>query len=98
MEDCARPAVAQDIFSAQEISSTADTSGISHYRYVQLYVNVVTFRDNGTSSRSVESIHFEVTPEMTATLAALEEIERTGEPDDTARGGYSEAPAEVSAP
>lgn len=98
MKDCARPAVAQDIFSAQEISSTADTSGISHYRYVELYVNVVTFRDNGTSSRSVESIHFEVTPEMTATLAALEEIERTGEPDDTARGGYSEAPAEVSAP
>lgn len=81
MEDCARPAVAQDIFSAQENPSTADTSGISHYRYVELYANVVTFHDDGSSSRSVDTIGFEVTPAMTSTLAVLEEIERTCEPD-----------------
>lgn len=92
MEDCARPAVTQDIFSAQENPSTADTSGISHYRYVELYANVVTFHDDGSSSRSVDTIGFEVTPAMTSTLAVLEEIERTCEPD------ASPVPAEEAVP
>lgn len=87
MEDCARPEIAQDIFSAQEGTATSDGSSVIEYRYVELYANVVTFREDSSSSRSVESIHFEVTPEMTATLAALAEIERTSEPDEV-HGGY----------
>ena len=87
MEDCTRPEIAQDIFSAQEGPATSDCSSVIEYRYVELYANVVTFREDGSSSRSVESIHFEVTPEMTATLAALAEIERTSEPDEV-HGGY----------
>ena len=86
MEDCTRPEIAQDIFSAQEISSTADASSITDCRYVELYASVVTFREDGASSRSVDSVHFEVTPGMTSTLAALTEIERTTEPDEIRSG------------
>ncbi len=82
MEDCTRSEIAQDIFSAQEGAADTAASAVIEYRYVELYANVVTFREDGSSSRSVESIHFEATPEMASTLAALAEIERTSEPDE----------------